>query len=559
MAKILIVDDEESIRFTFDSFLSDEGHEVASAASFDEALRIISDSVFDLIFMDIVLGGKTGIDLLKEVKEADAHGPVVMITGFPNVETASDALRIGAFDYIFKPVKQEALLHTTSMALQYKALQDENEKYRSNLEAIFRSVKDAIVTVDKNLLILEVNEAAKKICAINRDSIGKNLSGILTHCNGKCLDAVSETVTHNTYIETHRIECQHNGRHRQVVTINTSPLLGSRGEFSGAVMVVRDDTRLNELERDLEERRQFHHIIGQNKEMQRIYSLIEDLADVQTTVLITGESGTGKELVAEAIHYKGNRSSKPLVKVNCAALTESLLESELFGHVKGAFTGADKDKTGRFQRADKGTIFLDEIGDLSPQMQLRLLRVLQEKVFERVGDSTPVKVDVRVITATNQDLTRKVRSGEFREDLYYRLNVVELTLPPLRERTDDIMLLVDYFIQKFNENFTKQVTAISDDVKKIFLDYPWPGNIRELEHTLEHAFVTVRQSTITADRLPQHFVHVKTSSSLPKEEEQGIIRDALKKTDFNKAKAARLLGISRQTIYRKIKELEIEK
>ncbi len=561
MAKILIVDDEESIRFTFNSFLSDEGHEVTTAGEYNEALEIISRNEFDLIFMDIVLGGKTGIELLEEFKNRIVYCPVVMITGYPNVDTASAALRLGAFDYIFKPVKQEVLLHITNMALRNKALRDENERYRANLEAIFKSVKDAIITVDKDLAVLEANEAADKICGVDRSSLGKSLGAIQTSCNCKCLDVLKKTISEKQPFEIQRTECEHNGKYRQVVTISTWPLINSRGTFSGAVMIVRDDTRLNELERDLGVRRKFHHIIGQNRQMQRIYSLIEDLADVETTVLITGESGTGKELVAEAIHHNGKRSSRPLVKVNCSALSENLLESELFGHVRGAFTGADKDKVGRFQKAEGGTIFLDEVGDLSQQMQLRLLRVLQDKVFERVGDSTPIKADVRVITATNQDLSQKVRSGGFREDLYYRLKVVELALPPLRERKDDVLLLVDYFIQKFNEKFNKNVTAISEDVKALFMNYSWPGNIRELEHILEHAFVVARQNTITVDYLPKSFTDhpEKNLTFTPDKITDGpdAVEEALKRAGGNKSKAARLLGVNVRTIYRKIEKYNI--
>lgn len=556
MANILVVDDEESIRFTFDSFLSDEGHEVATAKSYDEALETISKSDPDLIFMDIVLGGKTGIDLLQEVRNTNPNCPVVMITGYPNVETASDALRLGAFDYIFKPVKQDTLLHTTGMALQYKALRDENEKYRSNLEAIFRSVKDAIITVDKDLVVLEVNEAANRICGLDRDSIGKSLASIQTNCNCRCLETLRNSVNSRHATEVTRSECEHNGRYRQVVSLHTSPLISKNGAFSGAVMVVRDETRLNDLERNLRERKHFHNIVGQSEKMQIIYSLIEDLADVQTTALITGESGTGKELVAEAIHFSGKRSEKPLVKVNCSALSESLLESELFGHIKGAFTGADRDKIGRFQKAEGGTIFLDEIGDISPRMQLRLLRVIQEKEFERVGDSTPIKADVRIIAATNQNLTEKVKSGEFREDLYYRLKVVELDLPPLRERYDDIPMLTDYFIQKFNRKFEKNITTISDDVRNIFMNYSWPGNIRELEHTLEHAFVVCRHNIITLDQLPGTFTDLTGKHSLSAADENPLepqaVLDALKKTGGNKSKAARLLGVNVRTIYRKI-------
>jgi len=561
MAKILVVDDEESIRFTFESFLSDEGHEVTTAGEYDEALGIISRNEFDLIFMDIVLGGKTGIDLLKEVRNRAVNCSVIMITGYPNVETASAALRLGAFDYIFKPVKQEILLHITSMALQNKALRDENERYRANLEAIFKSVKDAIITVDKDLAVIEANEAAEIICGITRNSLGKPLDAIEANCSCKCLDVLKRTISEKQPFEIQRAECEHNGRHRQVATISAWPLINKAGAFSGAVMIVRDETRLNELERDLGERRKFHHIIGQNRQMQKIYSLIEDLADVETTVLITGESGTGKELVAEAIHYKGKRSSRPLVKVNCSALSENLLESELFGHVRGAFTGADKDKVGRFQKAEGGTIFLDEIGDLSHQMQLRLLRVLQDKVFERVGDSNPIKADVRVITATNQDLSEKVRSGVFREDLYYRLKVIELALPPLRDRKDDILLLVDYFIRKFNDKFNKQVTAISEDVKTFFMNFSWPGNIRELEHTLEHAFVVTRQDIITLDHLPRSYTDgpAKNISFSPEKGTNGreAIEEALKRAGGNKSKAARLLGINVRTIYRKIEKYNI--
>ena len=210
------------------------------------------------------------------------------------------------------------------------------------------------------------------------------------------------------------------------------------------------------MERSLEERRSFHNIIGKSNKLEKIYILLEKLADVPTTVLVTGESGTGKELIGEALHYKGCRKDKPLIKINCSALPETLLESELFGHVKGAFTGAIKDKEGKFEAGDGGTIFLDEIGDISPAIQLRLLRIIQERVFERVGDNEPVKVDVRIVAATNQNLVQKIREGQFREDLYYRLNIVEINLPPLRERTEDIPLLAEHFIKKFNKKLGKK-------------------------------------------------------------------------------------------------------
>lgn len=298
--------------------------------------------------------------------------------------------------------------------------------------------------------------------------------------------------------------------------------------------------------------------------MQNIYSLLEDLSSLDTTVLVTGESGTGKELVARALHYSGNRAFKPFTTVNCSALAESLLESELFGHVKGAFTGAFKDKQGRFAAADGGTILLDEIGDISPMIQLKLLRVLQEKEFERVGESTPQKVDVRVIACTNKDLKEKVKKGEFRQDLYYRLKVVEVALPPLRDRLEDLPLLVDHFRRTFNERFHKDIGGISSEVLSRFMDYAWPGNVRELEHVMEHAFVLCHGGTITLKHLPADIrngdpvdenPHLK-NRVIPGQDVENI-REALNKTGWNKSKAARLLGIGRRTIYRKIEDYQL--
>ena len=560
---ILVIDDEENIRFTLESFLLGAGYEVTTASNYYEAETTLDKSNFDLIFVDILLkDNKTGIDFLREVKKRNLYSPVVMITGNPSIETALDAVRLGAYNYIQKPVFKDTLLHVTKMALRHKTIVDEKEKYRLNLEAIFRSVKDAIITVDKELVIIEMNDASRDICELTREDIGKPFNSLAKHCDGKCLDILKETIRKKESVEIYRLECHKNTCPAQVVNICAHPFLNDKGLPGGVVLVVRDETRLACLEQDMKERQQFHNIIGKSEKMQAIYSLIEDLADVQTTVLITGESGTGKELVAEAIHYKGERRNKPLVKVNCSALSESLLESELFGHVKGAFTGAMHERMGRIEKANGGTLFLDEIGDISPKVQLQLLRVLQEREFERVGDSTPVRVDVRMIAATNQDLQKKVLRGEFREDLYYRLKVVEIKLPSLCERREDIPLLIGHFLNKLNKKLNKEIIAISSDVQKIFMDYSWPGNIRELEHTLEHACILCHQNTITLEHLPidmRDFIdtHSFTPGDLKLDEPEVIIQ-ALEKTAWNKARAARLLGISRQTIYRKIDEYKIK-
>jgi transcriptional regulator with PAS, ATPase and Fis domain len=322
------------------------------------------------------------------------------------------------------------------------------------------------------------------------------------------------------------------------------------------VLVIRDITRESDLECRLKQRQQFQNMIGTSEKMQEIYALLEDLLESDTTVLITGESGTGKEVVADALHYGGYRARKPFVKINCSALADSLLESELFGHVKGAFTGALQDKLGRFEMADGGSILLDEIGDISSKLQLKLLRVIQEKEFERVGESTPVKVDVRIMASTNRNLQALVNADKFRADLYYRLKVVEVMLPPLRERIDDIPLLTAHFCKRFSKRFNKDIEDVSEDVKRFLSDYPWPGNIRELEHALEHAFVLCHGGFITVDHLPAEIraYHDNKNYHAPKgppTDIQDIFR-ALEKTAGNKTKAARLLGISRRTIYRKL-------
>jgi PAS domain S-box-containing protein len=593
-AKVLVIDDEENMRFILEEILQKEGHEVFTSGNYNSALGIISRETPDLIFADVMLGNRTGLEILGEIRNMGIKSPVIMITGNPSIDSASDAVRLGAFDYIPKPIRKDQLLRVTKLALDHKSLMDEKklmeeekERIRNNLEAIFRSVNDGIITVSKEMIVIDLNEATEKICPINRaDILGKPISQFPSNrCSRTCHKILSETIEDYITTKDSRIECRLLDNPEQVVAVTSSPLMDSKGKPIGAVLVLRDLTKIIDLERELRERHLFHNIIGKSKKMQDIYNLLQNLATTDTTVLITGESGTGKELIAKAIHYGGPRAFKPFVTVNCSALAENLLESELFGHVKGSFTGALKDKIGRFQAADKGTIFLDEIGDISHVIQLKLLRVLQEKEFERVGDSTPIKVDVRIITSTNRQLKERVRMGEFREDLYYRLKVVEVVPPPLRERREDIPLLISHFCTNFNKRFKKEIEGVTDDVINAFMRYSWPGNIRELEHAIEHSFVLCHGENITLDHIPIEIINysgpgsamsgqtgqaqdasekmaarANANRAILKEyidsELQGLMR-ALEKTAWNKAKAARLLGISRQTIYRKIKENNI--
>lgn len=562
--KILIIEDEEILRFSFKSFLSKEGYEVRTAEDYNSAFQIISEFIPDLIIADIILGKHTGIDILRDVKKMELQCPVVMITGKPSIETASEAVRLGAYDYLSKPVEKEELLKIAKQALRYKTILDEKEraetekeKYRSDLETIFASVQEGIVTIDSQMMIMKANKAFNHICGMTQQEIiGRRFDDLPKKCRQQCLGVLKEALQSQKEIESIRLECKHNERNQQVVVLTSSPLKDRNNTFAGAVLVIRDITREHDLERKIAEQCKFQDIIGKSDKMKRMYALLKDLADTSTTVLITGKSGTGKELVANALHRGGTRSQRPFVKVNCSALSDSLLESELFGHVQGAFTGALRDKLGRFEMADGGSILLDEIGDIPPRIQHKLLRVLQEKEFERVGESIPIKVDVRIMASTNRDLKEMVRLGKFRDDLYYRLKVFEVRLPDLRERRDDIPLLLNHFCNLFNMRFNKDIDGVSDEAYKMLSNYHWPGNVRELENALEHAFVLCRARVITADHLPPEIKAWQRSQKPVTEKDsaadlQNILR-ALQKTDGNKAKAARLLGINRRTIYRKL-------
>jgi transcriptional regulator with PAS, ATPase and Fis domain len=365
----------------------------------------------------------------------------------------------------------------------------------------------------------------------------------------------------NEPLTSQRLEIIDPLQKQRILNMSSAPCLSGTGNSLGVVLTVRDETRLETLEKGMKKRQKFEHIVGRSEPVQAMFGLIENLAEVDTTVLITGESGTGKELVAEALHYRSGRRENALVKVNCAALPENLLESELFGHIKGSFTGALKDKIGRFEQAHGGTIFLDEIGDITPALQVRLLRVLQNKEIEKVGGVETIKVDVRIVAATNQDLLNKVDKGEFREDLYYRLKVVQIPMPPLRDRREDIPLLIEHFVGLYNQRFKRQIQGLDEPSSRQMESYDWPGNIRELQHAVEHAFVLCRDEIIGTHHLPPE-LHETVA---PGTDELEVLKDdaakisaALEKSGGNKSRAARLLGISRRTIYRKIEELGIE-
>jgi len=562
MADILIVDDEQSLRFTFQAFLEAEGHVVRTAESCAEGLALVAEFTPDLTFMDVLLPDSGGLALLDAFRRRGLRCPVIVITGQPSIQTAAEAVRLGAFDYVSKPVLKDNLLRLTRLALQHKrladekhSLQTEKERLRLHLEAVFHSVPDAIVTVGRDRHILQANQATEQVLGQAESALaGKTSDELWGERHPELCRAIAETLLDRTAVRERQSQGKGLQGQPQTLILNCSPLHDAEGDFLGAVLLVRDITRLAGLELALEERSQYCRLIGNSLPMRRLFDLLADLSDTETTVLITGESGTGKELVAEALHYGGRRAGQPLIKVNCTALSENLLESELFGHVRGAFTGAFRDKPGRFHLADKGTIFLDEIGDISPRLQLKLLRVLQEKEFERVGDTQTLKVDVRVIAATNQNLRTKVQRGEFREDLFYRLKVMELLLPPLRERRDDIPLLAAHFIEEFNRQHGRHILGVADEAMDALMTHPWPGNVREFKHSIEHAFILCRGPLIELCHLPGELRSPRTGPGAAVEGGgPNELAEALRRAGGNKAKAARLLGVSRQTLYRKLR------
>jgi two-component system NtrC family response regulator len=437
--KILLVDDDDSLREILKAHLTKGGHRVVASGDPFKALELLKSESFDLLVTDIRMEGLDGIELLKRAREVCSDLPVIMITGHGTIESAVESMKLGAFDYVTKPVGRDEFLHITGNALRLRELEEENFRLRS----------------------------------------------------------------------------------------------------------------------ELEDRYGFGQIIGKGESMSRVFSLMEKVNETDTTVIILGESGTGKELVARALHYNGHRAKGPFVVVNCASVPDNLMESELFGHVKGAFTGAHKDRDGKFRIADGGTLFLDEIGDLKLDLQAKLLRVLQEGEVERLGEGTPHKVDVRVIAATHRDLEEMIKRGEFREDLYYRISVYPVQLPPLRDRGEDLTLLLQHFIEKYGH---ERGVGFTPEAIEILRRYPWPGNVRELENVVERALVLVKSGDIGPDALPSNIRgenvgifpgEIPEDGIMIEELEVELIRKALKKADGNQTKAAKYLGISRPTlIYR---------
>ena len=433
-------------------------------------------------------------------------------------------------------------------------------------DVVLDSINEGVFTVDLDWRITSFNRAAEKITGIGRqDAMGRSCSDVFraSICESACV--LRRTLSTGSPVVNATTDILSETGKRIPIRISTALLRDDSGTVVGGVETFQDLRQVEELQKKLEARYTFEDIVGRSSVMMQLFELLPQIAESDSTVLIEGASGTGKELFARAIHSLSPRKKKRFVAINCGALPDTLLESELFGHKAGAFTDARKDKPGRFAIADGGTIFLDEIGDISPAMQARLLRVLQDRTFEPLGSVETRKVDVRVVAATNKNLTDLVRKGIFREDLYYRVRVVHLDLPALRQRREDIPLLIDHIVARFNLLRGKDIDGVSDEVMARLMEHDYPGNVRELENIIEQAFVLCRGRVIEVQHLPPELRPVETSgageTSGPmtlQAMERHQIENALRRYQGNRKRAAKELGVDTSTLYRKIKSLEIE-
>jgi len=446
-----------------------------------------------------------------------------------------------------------------------KATKVEPQKIYSNI--ILDSVADGVFTVDENMKITSFNKAAEEITGITKeDAIGQYCFEVLRAniCEKACALKCSLKTGRRTIDK--RVTILRSDGKEIPVSISTSILKNEKGKYVGGVESFRDLSTIEELRKEIEKSYTFADIVSKNHKVLEIFNTLPIISQSESTVLIQGSSGTGKELFARAVHKLSARKDKPFVAINCGALPETLLESELFGYVKGAFTDAKKDKPGRFALAKGGSLFLDEVESLPMSVQVKLLRVLQEREFEPLGGTTSVKADVRVIAATKEDLSKLVKKNEFRDDLFYRLNVVKIYLPPLVRRREDIPLLVNYFVERFNRRMGKSISSIAADVMEVLMQYDYPGNVRELENIIEHCCVMCQANEIQLKHLPPEFpVKVKEvfiekpTGSLPpfQEAERKLILSTLEKFNWSKLKTSEELNLHRATLYRKMKKYKL--
>lgn len=443
-------------------------------------------------------------------------------------------------------------------------MSDPGERAKTATEIILESISEGVFTVDHNWRIMTFNRAAEEITGTPRhDAIGRYCWEVFRSnmCEGAC--ALKRTMKEGKSFVSSATYIINSRQQRVPITVSTSPLKDEQGKILGGVETFRDHSLVEELRRELSGSFTVGDMVSRSKAMKKIFNILPQVAESDSTVLLEGDTGTGKELMANALHNLSFRKEGPFVAINCGALPDSLLESELFGYKAGAFTNAEKDKPGLFQVADKGTILLDELGETSAAFQVRLLRVLEEREFQPLGGTEKIKTDARIIAATNRDVAAMVEKGEFRRDLFYRINIIRLHLPPLRERMEDIPLLCDRFIKKMNTIRGKAVSQVGREAMALLLLHDYPGNIRELENIIEHAFILCHEGEIGVMHLPAYLLSHNKAQHMEKspiighlrETEEEIILEALRHHGYNRLATAKALGIHKSTLFRKLKKL----
>jgi sigma-54 dependent transcriptional regulator, acetoin dehydrogenase operon transcriptional activator AcoR len=465
--------------------------------------------------------------------------------------------------FVFRDTN-EMLTLTDELAEKTLELIDQKNK----LDAIFNSNIEGTFTIDNDWNVTSFNKSAETITGFKRsEALGKKCWDIFNSaiCRNGC--HMEQTIHKGKPMIGNELEILNKDGRKIPIRVNSGSLLNNKMENIGAVETFIDISEVKNLSAHLDEFYKFENIVGRNKEISQVFASLESVSQTDSSVLITGESGTGKELAARAIHLKSSRKKMPFIAVNCSAYVETLIESELFGHEKGSFTGAVKTRIGKFELAQGGTLFLDEIGDLSLSVQTKLLRVLETREFERVGGNKIIKLNARIIVATNKNLSEAIATGRFREDLFYRINIINIHMPALRKRFDDLPLLIKHFIEVFNNKFNKKVKQLSAPVYDILSEYDWPGNIRELENVIEHCYVMCSGDVIDMECLPKRLreqkykikSHMENSSGdYLKNAERELIISTLEKCNHNRTKAAKELNINTSTLWRKMKKLSIE-
>lgn len=562
-AKILIVEDEQIVAVDIEGHLQRLGYcVVGTAVSGEEACRKAAELKPELVLMDIRIEGPIdGIETAERIRRC-RDVPIIFLTASTDLETLKRAKRIQPYGYIVKPFAQRDLEGALEMALYKSAVDRQMRQSHENLQTILDAQRHGTVMLDAEGRVRFASRAVQRLAAASQTQLADCPLAQLLPFSADQAEAL-EAMCRRPPDERHNVpvvlgEDEPRPRHLEIEIIDDPRVHGGR------ILLVYDVSPLYDLRRQLDERCAFQDMVGKSKAMRQVFQIIEELARVDSTVLIEGETGTGKELVARAIHRLSRRGDRPFVALNCAGLSEELAASQLFGHRRGAFTGAVDDQRGLFEAANGGTLFLDEIGELPVRVQTALLRVLEESAVLPLGDSSLRPINVRTVAATHRDLAREAAADCFRKDLLYRIRVARVWLPPLRDRREDLSILVRAFLADHRASTGKHVEAVSDDAMAILMDYAWPGNVRELRNALEFAVIRARGSVIQPEELPPELLEfVPETACKPTSNEQGLdeadrVKAALKWARGNRTKAAQLLGISRATLYRRLRELEME-